>query len=347
MENIKVFISHSGDEKQLAESFAQWLEEDLNGVKTFCTSRPGEIGAEEWRKRIFKEAKENDLLICLMSRESVNNNWIHFEAGLAMALETVKVVPVVYGGLKKNQVPSTLNHWQIIDLADAVEFERAFSKVFSDHINEKTELTLGAFVKFAGAKVGRFIQYGRFANLITEDIECEIIYGAPKSTLELVPGNAVKEFPITKNGKRISAIRLLVCPLPVEASSQWKFGLEIAKKGTSPGTKAFCFHSGCHFNITSFTVYPGNQKHVFVAVPALLSFNKTHCIELWFGRNFKDLYVVGVGSDSKYYRITRDSSDDPWRPDMQGCDIIRLYAWADGAPFRVSLEKVEFDYVDV
>ena len=32
---------------------------------------------------------------------------------------------------------------------------------------------------------------------------------------------------------------------------------------------------------------------------------------------------------------------------MHGCDIIRFHAWADGDPFRISLENVEIDYATI
>ena len=343
---MKVFISHSGDEKELATSFANWLETDLPGVKAFCTSRPGDIGAEEWRKRIFDEATKNDILICLLSYESVHNTWIHFEACLATVSEKARIVPAIYGGLKKEQVPSTLNQWQIIDLTDAGEFNRALSTVFRDHIGDQDELSLESFLKSSGEKVGRFVRYGRFGTLVSGDIECDMCVPFNRP-IEFVPGRATKEFPLYKNDGRVSSVRLVIRPLPVERITQWKCGLDIAKTGTQPGERAFAFHSGSHFNTTSFTVYPGSEKRAFIAVPATLRLNQEHSIQLWFGPNFNEVHVVGIDSADKYYRLSYDGTHSAWRPDMHGCDIIRLHAWADGDPFRICLENVEIDYVTI
>lgn len=338
---MKVFISHSSDETELATSFANWLEKDLSGVKTFCTSRPGDIGAEEWRKRIFNEATQNDILICLLSYESVHNMWIHFEAGLATASQKARIVPAIYGGLKKKKVPSTLNQWQIIDLTDTDEFNRALSTVFRDHISEQNVLSLESFLKSSDKKVGRFVQYGQFGTLVSGNIECFPI----DRPIELVPECATKEFPLYKNGGRVTSVRLVIRPLPVERFTQWKCGLDIAKRETLPGERYFAFHSGCHFNTTSFTVYPGHEKRAFISVPATLRFNQEHSIQLWFGSNFKEIHTVGIDSVDKYYRLSNDGTDSAWRPNINGCDIIRLHAWADGDPFRICLENVEIDYV--
>ena len=115
-DQMKIFVSHSGDEKELATSFADWLENDLSDVKMFCTSRPGDIGAEEWRKRIFAEATRNDILICLLSYESIHNSWIHFEAGLATASQKARIVPAIYGGLKKGLVRPHLINGKLLTL---------------------------------------------------------------------------------------------------------------------------------------------------------------------------------------------------------------------------------------
>ncbi|MFX0204327.1 MAG: toll/interleukin-1 receptor domain-containing protein [Candidatus Hodarchaeota archaeon] len=139
---MKVFISHYSGEKKLAESLSNWLEDNLKGVEIFCSSRPGEIAAATWREKVIQEAKENDLEIALLSPESLGNPWIHFETGLASAMERHRIVPTVYGGLRIKDVPSTLSNWEVLDLIDEKQFNATLSKIFENYYDKDNPPTL-------------------------------------------------------------------------------------------------------------------------------------------------------------------------------------------------------------
>jgi hypothetical protein len=131
--NAKVFISHSTDEEELANCLTNWLEFSLTDTKVFCSSRPGELAAEKWRERIHEAGFKCDIFISLLSHESALKPWIHFEAGLATADGHAKIVPAIYGGLQKGDVPSTLRFAQILDLTKEEFFNASFLKMVKEY----------------------------------------------------------------------------------------------------------------------------------------------------------------------------------------------------------------------
>ena len=80
-----VFISHDTRDWQYANLLCALIEKASQGhLKTFCTSRSGDIGyGEEWYRDIMDNISKSVAIICLLTKNSVKKPWILFEAGLA------------------------------------------------------------------------------------------------------------------------------------------------------------------------------------------------------------------------------------------------------------------------
>ena len=339
---MKVFISHYSGEKELAESLSNWLEVKLRGVRIFCSSRPGEIAGEIWRDKVIQEAKENDLEIALLSPESLGNPWIQFETGLASATEKPRIVPAVYGGLKIKDVPSTLSNWEILDLTDGREFDATLAKIFENYYDKDSPPTLISFLDSCDSSVERMIRYGPLAAWLKGKILTK-----PQNSFTLVPGEDKQYFKISEEKTRLSAIRMRIRPRSVGGVSQWKCGVSL-KKSSDPTdeNREFAFHTGNHYGVMSFSLYPDNRGGAPINIPADLTQEKDHSIQLWFGPGFNQVQVAGIDVSGKYYKITTDGEDRIWRPIIDECNFALVYAWADQRPFRVTIEELEIDYFE-
>jgi len=112
----QVFISHTHEEKDVAEAVLQFLREfDL---KAFLSSDHWQIRAgERWFDRITAELNEAKVVILLLSEQSVTRPWINFEAGWAWATNK-KTIPACFGELTKGKMPRPYSDLQGLDLRD-------------------------------------------------------------------------------------------------------------------------------------------------------------------------------------------------------------------------------------
>lgn len=337
----KVFISHDSDEKALAEPLANWLDNKLIDANTFCSSRPGDIAAQQWRAKVIKDAKEYDVLIILMSPKSISNPWIQFEAGLARSNIKCKIVPAIYGGLDKMDVPSTINDFQILDMSSVAEFNATFRKIFSDQIDKDTDLTYSNFLDSCERPVDRIIRYGVIANWLDGDIITH-----KETPFEFTQDNNIRFYDIVNAKGRISSVRMKILPITHGSSIQWKCGFKFLKT-TAPPQEKFSFHSGCHHGVKTFSYYPDHlpERGTPIDIPADLSHDKSHAIQLWFGPDFSQIQCFGIDASRRYYLVTNDGVNPIWRPDTD-IDKLQVYAWNDNqGPFRVRVEELEIDYL--
>jgi hypothetical protein len=78
---MHVFISWSGDlSRQLAQAMRNWLPGTLQYVKPYFTPTDTEKGTK-WDAEISKELERSQVCIIALTRESLNSQWIMFEAG--------------------------------------------------------------------------------------------------------------------------------------------------------------------------------------------------------------------------------------------------------------------------
>ena len=95
---MRVFISWSGEpSKQLAEAIREWLPNTLSYVRPFFTPEDIEKGAN-WAQEISTELKQSSFCVIASTRESLNSNWIMFEAGaISSSVEKSRVCAILFG----------------------------------------------------------------------------------------------------------------------------------------------------------------------------------------------------------------------------------------------------------
>ena len=95
----KIFISHIMDEKELAFVLKKILAEAFRAAVEIFVSSDGESlpGGKEWFTFVRDSAREADVILCLLSLESIRSSWVMFEAGIGDGAGGL-VIPVLVGG---------------------------------------------------------------------------------------------------------------------------------------------------------------------------------------------------------------------------------------------------------
>ena len=122
----KVFLSHSSDDRLVAEYLRERLIASIAGVEVFLASRPGDIpvGAD-WLATIKEELSSCDAYLVLLTPASVSRPWVQFETGAAWMSQRT-LVTVVAGALEKGDVPMPLSSFQLLSLSLAEEAAEVF-----------------------------------------------------------------------------------------------------------------------------------------------------------------------------------------------------------------------------
>lgn len=112
---MKVFISHASEETQLAAGWKSLLSTISPGISGWFSSdrsTVGGIGVGKWREQIGIHLESADVVMTLITPESLDRPWLYFESAFALGMDAVSdgnriVIPVVYN-MDKAKVPSAL-----------------------------------------------------------------------------------------------------------------------------------------------------------------------------------------------------------------------------------------------
>ena len=115
-----VFISHIAEEKVIALRLQRLLQGALSPlVPIFVSSDYKSIeSGEKSNDAILDGLKRSQVVIVLISRDSVDRRWINFEAGFGMGQEG-RVIPVTSRGFSKGDIGWPLGQLQARDLHDS------------------------------------------------------------------------------------------------------------------------------------------------------------------------------------------------------------------------------------
>lgn len=110
----QIFISHIHEEGEIAQAVLRFLRDF--GLDPYLSSDYLQINpGERWFDRIITELKEAKVVILLLTKHSVNQPWINFEAGWAWGTSR-KLIPVCFGGLLKGAMPRPYSDLQGLNL---------------------------------------------------------------------------------------------------------------------------------------------------------------------------------------------------------------------------------------
>lgn len=119
-----VFISYSSHDSEYALQTRRVLEE--KGITSFLVEYGIPVG-ESWSHAIRRAMEESKQVIVLVSRNSMESNWVQFELGAAWGMGK-RVIPLLLPGTKATDLPPLLSGFQ------AFEFENI--KHLSNELSE-------------------------------------------------------------------------------------------------------------------------------------------------------------------------------------------------------------------
>ncbi len=114
---MKVFISHSAEDKLLANKIAIGLEDA--GLKVFHDQNV--LPGENWAERIGHELKESDAMVVVLTPEALRSKYVLRDIEYALGDKSFKgrLIPVAVGSpdqLPEDELPWILKRLQMISL---------------------------------------------------------------------------------------------------------------------------------------------------------------------------------------------------------------------------------------
>ena len=129
---MRIFISHSSEDKDLADRLVSLFRQALNlsSDDIRYTSSPG-FGlttGEPILEALRKDVKEAAVVIGLLTTNSLNSTWVTFELGARWGLG-LRLFPLCAKGLKPGNLPEPLKSLTALDCADEAQLQRLLEDV--------------------------------------------------------------------------------------------------------------------------------------------------------------------------------------------------------------------------
>ncbi|HAV5511016.1 toll/interleukin-1 receptor domain-containing protein [Acinetobacter baumannii] len=125
-----VFVSHAAVDSEIATLFKSDVEKSFLGLcQLFVSSNLDSIqGGKEWMQEIKTNLSEAAVLISLISPVSITRPWIYAEFGAGW-IRGIPTISVCHSGLRKDQLPVPLSHFQALDLLDEMHLEHLYGQI--------------------------------------------------------------------------------------------------------------------------------------------------------------------------------------------------------------------------
>ncbi len=115
---LRVFISHATEEKELAQAWKQLLQKiSMSTISVWLSSDTDHSGGirpgVKWRDTIGKRILESDVVLATISPRTVNRPWILWECGMAVGAKQDDrlLIPVFYS-MKADDIGDPLGEYQ-------------------------------------------------------------------------------------------------------------------------------------------------------------------------------------------------------------------------------------------
>ena len=148
-----LFLSHNHTDRRYASTLRDLLRSVSAGQLDLWFSSDNRPDAGlvpgDWYMQLRERLQVSKTLIALISPASIDNRWVHFECGLADALNAT-VIPVCIGLHSLNDLPAPLNRYQSYQLSDYESLKVFVGKLFALH-------DLQFFEEVAGPSIQRAI----------------------------------------------------------------------------------------------------------------------------------------------------------------------------------------------
>lgn len=131
-----IFISHAVADKKIVQPFEEMIRKlSLGQITSWCSSNDtisnGIKPGENWFKKIISKIEECDSMIVLLTPNSINNKWIHFEVGMAYGLNK-PLFPICIG-LGISEVTDPLKQLQLCQIGDYESTNKMIHNFFESY----------------------------------------------------------------------------------------------------------------------------------------------------------------------------------------------------------------------
>lgn len=132
MSNVKLFISHSHKDQEIASRLVRIIDESLevpaNAIR--CSSAPGYQLAlgDLTGTQLRNELDSADAIVAILSPRSIEADWVLFELGAAWGLVR-RTIPLLVGGLEHDDLPGPLRGTLGGQMADANVLEQLVEQI--------------------------------------------------------------------------------------------------------------------------------------------------------------------------------------------------------------------------
>lgn len=113
----KIFISSSPGDSDLARDLAKRL--DQPGLKVVTAGESANAG-DSIKARISEAFKTADEIVFILTKNSVDSQWLLFEMGYATSLD--KHVTVLLQGVEHSELPDIIKQMEYVKYADLDQF---------------------------------------------------------------------------------------------------------------------------------------------------------------------------------------------------------------------------------
>lgn len=130
MEKPTIFISHITQEKEIARSIKEFLENKfLKTINVFASSHEESIQlGDDWISTIKKSMTDCKLIILLCSPLSITRPWVNFEAGAGW-IRNIPVIPLCHSGITPGKLPVPINSFQGGLLNNKEDMIKVFNRI--------------------------------------------------------------------------------------------------------------------------------------------------------------------------------------------------------------------------
>jgi hypothetical protein len=112
-----VFLSHVHEDADCARALTDWFDINLNhAVSFFSASDPRSLPpGSDWFREIRRGLTGASLLLCLVTPNSLQREWLYFETGAGCGRD-IDVVPLCWGGVRARDLTPPLSFFHGVNL---------------------------------------------------------------------------------------------------------------------------------------------------------------------------------------------------------------------------------------
>lgn len=125
-----IFVSHAAVDSEVVNLFKNDVENSFLGLcQLFVSSNLDSLqGGREWMQVIKEKLSDAVIFIGLLSPVALNRPWIYTEFGAGW-IRGIPTISVCHSGLRKDQLPVPLSHFQALDLLDEMHLEHLYGQI--------------------------------------------------------------------------------------------------------------------------------------------------------------------------------------------------------------------------